>query len=194
MSASEWVTKDTLYDAFKEYCVKQCLPVSKPNSFARNLLNQTAFRISSARPEVDGKRITVWQGIKLLVRDVNDVDVSSLSKGHAKEDDKARIGIKLEKNVGNPDAIASITLANPNPDVNNSPNDNVSTPDSGNEIVSGLGVSVEMAFQLWRSEGAPMIHLGPGENCFDLGELLSRPEISPEHLEAVKAWLQEHIK
>lgn len=28
--------------------------------------------------------------------------------------------------------------------------------------------------------------------CTDLGKLLSRPDVSPEHLEAVKTWLQEH--
>jgi len=30
------------------------------------------------------------------------------------------------------------------------------------------------------------------EFCTDLGRLLSRPDVSPEHLEAVKAWLREH--
>ena len=30
------------------------------------------------------------------------------------------------------------------------------------------------------------------EFCTDLGKLLSRPDVSPAHLEAVKVWLQEH--
>lgn len=30
------------------------------------------------------------------------------------------------------------------------------------------------------------------EFCTDLGKLLSRPDVSPAHLEAVRAWLQEH--
>jgi putative DNA primase/helicase len=224
VSASEWVTKDTLYDAFKEYCVKQCLPVSKPNSFARSLLNQTAFRISSGRPEVDGKRVTVWQGIRLPVMDVNDVNVSSLSKGHAKEDNNALIGIKLEKNVGNPDAIASVTLANPNPDAaakNSSIELSVravrdnscgggkdganqttfafaestagDSPDrTRSEIGSRIGMDTDQVIAIWRQHGAPVIHLGPGDNCEDLMELLSRSDVSPEQLNAVKVWLEEH--
>ncbi len=47
----------------------------------------------------------------------------------------------------------------------------------------------EDAIKLWRSEGAPVIHLGPGENCFDLEKLLSNPSTKPEHLAAVRAWL-----
>ena len=55
-----------------------------------------------------------------------------------------------------------------------------------------LGMPVEKALEIWRSEGAPVIHLGPGENCLDLEELLSRADVKPEHLEAVKAWLKKH--
>jgi putative DNA primase/helicase len=55
-------------------------------------------------------------------------------------------------------------------------------------------LSVQKAIDIWHSEGAPVIHLGPGENCFDLVELLSRSGISAEHLEAVRAWLQGHTK
>lgn len=39
--------------------------------------------------------------------------------------------------------------------------------------------------------GAPVIHLGPGVNCLDLEKLLSRPDVAREHLEAVRAWLQQ---
>jgi hypothetical protein len=52
---------------------------------------------------------------------------------------------------------------------------------------------VEKAIEIWRSQGAPVIYLGPGENCFDLGKLLSRPDLPEHHLEAVKAWLQKRI-
>jgi hypothetical protein len=55
-----------------------------------------------------------------------------------------------------------------------------------------LGMTRENAIKVWRSEGAPVIHLGMGENCLDMEMLLSRPDVSPAHLEAVKAWLQEH--
>ena len=55
-----------------------------------------------------------------------------------------------------------------------------------------LGMPVDDAIEVWRSVGAPIIHLGPGVNCLDLVKLLSEPDLTPEHLEAVKAWLQEH--
>lgn len=57
-----------------------------------------------------------------------------------------------------------------------------------------LGIPVEKAIKIWRSEGAPVIHLGPGENCFDLAELLSNPDTSERHLEVVRAWLEKVIK
>ncbi len=57
-----------------------------------------------------------------------------------------------------------------------------------------LGVPVEKAIDLWRSEGAPMVNLGLGEICLDLEKLLSYPNIKPEQLEAVKKWLQQHKK
>ena len=54
-----------------------------------------------------------------------------------------------------------------------------------------LGMSVDQVLALWQSAGAPIIQLGPGVNCLDLGKLLSRTDISTEHLEAVRAWLDE---
>jgi len=55
-----------------------------------------------------------------------------------------------------------------------------------------LGVPVDQALELWRQHGAPVIHLSQGVNCLDLGKLLSRRDVSPEHLKAVRAWLQEN--
>jgi hypothetical protein len=57
---------------------------------------------------------------------------------------------------------------------------------------SAIGLPVAEAIEIWRSEGASVIHLGPGENCFDLSKLLSRPDLPERHSEAVKAWLQQH--
>ena len=51
---------------------------------------------------------------------------------------------------------------------------------------SVLGMSVEDAIGLWQAAGAPVIHLGPGENCFDLAKLLSNSDIKHEHLDAVR--------
>jgi len=55
-----------------------------------------------------------------------------------------------------------------------------------------LGMPVEKAIEFWLSEGAPVIHLGPGENCLDLEKLLSNLNVKPEHLEAIKKWLEGH--
>lgn len=54
---------------------------------------------------------------------------------------------------------------------------------------SALGMPVQKALEIWHSKGAPVIHLGPGENCFDLDKLLSRPDVKPPHLIAVCEWL-----
>ena len=56
-----------------------------------------------------------------------------------------------------------------------------------------LGMPVNEALDLWRSQGAPVVHLGPGANCFDLEKLLADKDIKPEHLEAVKKWLERQM-
>jgi hypothetical protein len=55
------------------------------------------------------------------------------------------------------------------------------------EIV--LDMTIDRVFQIWRSKGAPVINLGPGENCFDLEKLLSRPDVPEKHLLAIRRWL-----
>ncbi len=54
-----------------------------------------------------------------------------------------------------------------------------------------LGMSVEKAIELWRKEGAPVIHLRAGENCLDLEKLLANKEVKLEHLLAVAGWLRQ---
>ncbi|MFC1902348.1 hypothetical protein ACFLX3_05445 [Chloroflexota bacterium] len=61
-----------------------------------------------------------------------------------------------------------------------------------NGYAAVLGMPVEEVIELWQSVGAPIVHLGPGVDCLDLGKLLSRRDVSTEHLEVVKAWLKEH--
>jgi hypothetical protein len=56
-----------------------------------------------------------------------------------------------------------------------------------------IGMSFEEAIALWRSEGAPVIHLGSGENCFDLVKLLSCYPVHPRHLEVVREWLKKKL-
>jgi len=71
----------------------------------------------------------------------------------------------------------------------------------GNVIPSGhvpnrhefiLGMLVARAIEIWHSESAPVIQLGPGENCLDLEELLSHPDVLDKHLVAVRQWLDSH--
>jgi hypothetical protein len=57
-----------------------------------------------------------------------------------------------------------------------------------------FGMPVKKAIEIWHKEGAPLIHLGPGENCEDLAKLLSNPDINERHLQAVQAWLDEVLK
>ena len=52
-----------------------------------------------------------------------------------------------------------------------------------------LGVTVDKALALWIEAGKPAIHLGPGENCFDMEKLLSHRDINPRHLAAIRDWL-----
>ncbi len=65
------------------------------------------------------------------------------------------------------------------------------TDDTLNTRESVLGMSVNEALELWRSKGAPVIHLGPGENCLDLEKLLSSRDVKAEHLEAVRKRLEK---
>jgi len=54
-----------------------------------------------------------------------------------------------------------------------------------------LGMGREEALALWTSEGKPVIHLGPGENCLDLEKLLSHRDINERHLAAIREWLEK---
>ena len=58
-------------------------------------------------------------------------------------------------------------------------------------VPDALGMTVSQALELWRQHGTPVIHVAPGVNCFDLEDLLSRVDISPENFEAVKVWLDK---
>ena len=54
-----------------------------------------------------------------------------------------------------------------------------------------LGMTVSQALSIWEAAGKPIIHLGPGENCFDLTKLLSNCDINERHIAAIKQWLEE---
>jgi hypothetical protein len=69
--------------------------------------------------------------------------------------------------------------------------DNRITPLTDGDIPPplALGMPIEKAIEFWRSEGAPVIHLGSGVNCLDLKTLLANPDCPECHLERVKQWL-----
>ncbi len=54
-----------------------------------------------------------------------------------------------------------------------------------------IGMSIREVLALWTAEGRPVIHLGPGENCFDLERLLDHRDINPRHLAAIHDWLMK---
>jgi len=60
------------------------------------------------------------------------------------------------------------------------------------EFSQTLGMTIEHALDIWTRRGKPVIHLGPGENCFDLEQLLSHDDVNPRHLFAIRNWLLEH--
>lgn len=57
------------------------------------------------------------------------------------------------------------------------------------EYATLLGMSVADAIMLWRSAGAPVIYLGPRDNCFRLDELLADANVRADRLKAVRHWL-----
>jgi hypothetical protein len=63
--------------------------------------------------------------------------------------------------------------------------------DNNESIFPTLDVTSEEAIAIWRKEGAPVIHLGPGENCLDLEKLLKSPNPNERQLKVIRDWLQE---
>ena len=63
-------------------------------------------------------------------------------------------------------------------------------PIDRHEVILGMPVSI--AIELWKKRGAEKIPVSQGEDCVDLEKYLSRRDVSPKHLEAVKAWLQSN--
>lgn len=60
-------------------------------------------------------------------------------------------------------------------------------------ILQCLGISAGQALAIWDKEGRPIIHLGPGENCQDLAELLQQGNMKSEHLSAIRQWLSAKV-
>ena len=65
-------------------------------------------------------------------------------------------------------------------------------PSPAQSIQQVLGMAIEQALIIWDKRGRPIIHLGLGENCLDLAKLLAQRDIRPEHLSAIRGWLEQH--
>ena len=65
---------------------------------------------------------------------------------------------------------------------------------SWKDMEEKLGMSISDAITVWNGGGKPVIHLGPGENCFDLEKLLSNRDINERHLTAIREWLENRQK
>jgi len=60
-----------------------------------------------------------------------------------------------------------------------------------NPLEDFLHMTREQIVDIWEEEGKPVIHLGHGENCFDLEKMLSHCDINERHLSAVREWLEK---
>lgn len=165
------ITAAELYRAYKEWCDhnEEKYPLGKLNFNAR--IAEKGF-VKAPGPA----NKTMWHGIRLLtdtekVKSVNSVNSFPI-KSHMREIQEKGSEKRLTEltNLTNLDDIPKY-------------------PTEPCEAI--LGVPVKKAIELWRSEGAPVIHLGLGENCLDLGKLLSRPDVSNRHLEAVRTWIEK---
>jgi hypothetical protein len=57
-----------------------------------------------------------------------------------------------------------------------------------------IGMSINEALEIWTKEGRPVIHLGPGENCFNLEKVLTFGRNNERHLAVIKEWLEKKRK
>jgi len=76
------------------------------------------------------------------------------------------------------------------PERENLPQVSPNYPGNG-QLEASLGMPVAEAISMWHSNGSPIIHLGAGENCSDLEKLLTNPTVKPDHLQAIKKWLEK---
>jgi hypothetical protein len=57
-----------------------------------------------------------------------------------------------------------------------------------------IGMSINEALEIWTKEGRPVIHLGPGENCFNLEKVLTFGRNNERHLAVIREWLEKRRK
>ncbi len=74
----------------------------------------------------------------------------------------------------------------------NHPGSGSDCPGSG-QLEAALGMPAAEAIKVWHSRGSPIIHLADSENCTNLEKLLSSPRVKPDHLQAIRKWLDEVV-
>jgi len=150
-----------------------------------------------------------WQQIE---KDRKAVGISEITLRRAREN----LGIKIrrEGEIGKrgggrsiwelPEALAAQKdlLAQDAPieekeQVNQTSFKNGFSPKADEQVNAGemiLGMPINKVLEIWVAEGKPIIHLGPGENCFGIDKLLSNPGVKEKHLKAIKEWVENVMK
>ncbi|MFC1903728.1 phage/plasmid primase, P4 family [Chloroflexota bacterium] len=186
---SEAMPVSELYKLYKAWCDENDTYCIGKNKFRDRLIEKGLRTIPGSANK------TLWQGIRALSKDekvnsvnlVSDIHVNSYTKENTREV------------LGN--GLPKLTEL-PKSDSNDSPSSTLDSKsgelalglgqsDQGS-IELGLGMSIGEAVAIWRREGCQVIHLGPGENCYDLEKLLSHREIKTEHLAAIRNYLKKH--
>jgi hypothetical protein len=62
--SEEYVVKDELYNAFKDYCKQNGYPIFSEKKFTEWLKKEVT--VTEYRPSFDGEQKRAWRGIKLL--------------------------------------------------------------------------------------------------------------------------------
>jgi len=102
--------KDTLFEAFKEYCKSNKTPLINRDSFHKALKNNPHFKVALTRPTMGGERVQSWRGIKLAnsVSHVSPVNPLGVTLRDACEGDN---GVKTDINKVNKDRRKMVDMS-----------------------------------------------------------------------------------
>jgi len=138
----------------------------------------------------DAKSLGIYE--RTLNRAKSKLRITSKREGESGKRGIARVKWQLpedlesQKDLGCQDCLIE-DIGNVNQISFNNPVDPLGV---GNVNTPNLGMPIEKAIGIWQKEGAPVIRLRDGENCFDLEKLLASP-VKAGHLEAVRSWLSK---
>jgi phage/plasmid-associated DNA primase len=74
--ASDKVTKDKLYQAYKRYCKENKLAVESKENFGKILKKKHDFQDGR---EASGERKTIWKGVRLVVQPLSEDTLGGVS-------------------------------------------------------------------------------------------------------------------